>query len=151
MAIERTMLWQGTLPSCSLSERIAVAAAAGYPVTSVSPTDFQEIVAQGLDPARIVAEGLEQGVKVGALDSVTEWYPHDQPKRPFASAAFTADDVLLMCEILGVESVSALAPFPADLPIEGFAEHFAQLCDDAADIGCRVRIPSSLPVRPSAM
>jgi sugar phosphate isomerase/epimerase len=138
MPLERTVLWQGTLPPCSLSERISAAAATGYPVTSVSPTDYHEMMAQGVDPARIVAEGRERGVAVGVLDAVIEWYPHEPPRRPFASADFSVDDVLRMCEILGVASLSAVAPFPTDLPIEGLAEQFALLCDKASGIGCRV-------------
>jgi sugar phosphate isomerase/epimerase len=99
----------------------------------------QEIEASGGDPLRIAAQGLERGVAVGVFDSVTEWYPHEPPKRPFPSAAFSVDDVLRMCALLGVTHLSAVAPFPVDLPIEGMAEHFAALCDRAAGIGCRVQ------------
>src|SRR5579863_1670686 len=116
MSNERSVLWQGTLPPCSLSERIAVAEAKGYPVTSVSPTDIRDIETGGDDPARIAGDGLHRGVTVGVLDSVTEWYPHEDPKRPFPSAAFTVDDVLGMCESLGIPLLSAVAPFPTDLP-----------------------------------
>jgi sugar phosphate isomerase/epimerase len=139
MSNDRTVLWQGTLPVCSLSDRIGVADATGYPVVSASPSDVQVIEESGGDPARIVAQGLERGVKVGVFDSVTEWYPHDPPKRPFPSAAFSVEDVLRMCGLLGATHLSAVAPFPADLPIEGMAEHFAALCDKAAGIGCRVQ------------
>jgi sugar phosphate isomerase/epimerase len=139
--MERTVLWSATLGPRPLVERVEAAAASGYPVLSLGSNDEGEAAAStGRNAGELRRWARDLGVELSILDGISEWYPHHPPKRSFGSAAFSADDVLRMGTAFGVDSVGAIAPFPSDASVEELAEHFAVLCDLAADRGIRIQL-----------
>jgi sugar phosphate isomerase/epimerase len=147
MDIRRTVLWSATLGPRPLGERVAAAAASGYPVLSVSPADEAQLAALGSRPGEARRRARDQGVELSILDGITEWYPHPPPKRPFPGAAFSVDDILRIGVAFDVASISALAPFPSDIGVDDLAGHFAALCDRAAEHGIRIHLEFT-PVPP---
>lgn len=137
---QHAILWSATVPNLSLVERVEVAAAAGYGRTSFSPADDERVRASGHTPSSLRSWARDHGVEVDICDSVIEWYPHHPPKRPMGGSTFTVDDVLSIATAYGARSVSALPAYYSDLDIDGFVEHFAALCDRAAEHGLLIHI-----------
>ncbi|MGE0881651.1 MAG: sugar phosphate isomerase/epimerase family protein [Acidimicrobiia bacterium] len=136
----RKILWAATVPGLSLVERVEVAAATGFGQVSFSPADDAPLRASGRTPDEFRAWANDLGVTVEILDAVIEWYPHPPPKRPMGGAAFSVDEVLDIAAAFGGRSVSALPAFPSDLDNDGYVEHFASLCDKAAERGLLIHI-----------
>ena len=134
----REVLWSAGLPPAPLVDRVEAAAANGYRILSLMPADHEQVRAAGRDPADLARQAGDVGVELAILDGLMEWYPHEPPKRPLGGSAVGLDDVLRAAEAFGATSVCALAPYPTGLPLDGMAQHFAALCDRAADVGCRV-------------
>lgn len=133
----RRILWGAGLPPSTLPERVQAAAVNGYTDLALSSADQVWARAEGVSPADLRREAQDLGVALSSVDGLIEWYPHPPPKRPFG-APISVDEVLQAAEAFGASTVNALAPFPADVPLEGLAEHFASLCDRAADHGLRI-------------
>jgi len=136
----RQVLWSAGVAPAPLSERVEAAAVNGYEMVSITPADDEHCRAAGISPADARARAADRGVGLAILDGVIEWHPHDPPKRPLGGTPVDVDEVLRIGEAFGISSVSALAPYPTSLPIEGLAAHFATLCDRAADLGWRVHL-----------
>ena len=139
MDLKRTVLWSGAVGPGPVSERAELAADNGYQVMTVSPAEIRALTDDGVDPAEVrrICNGF--GVDL-LLDAVSEWYPHEAPKRVFSSGSVTSDEFLGMAAALGASTVTALAPFPTPLPIDGVTQHFADLCDRADALGIGVQL-----------
>lgn len=127
----RKILWGAALPAATLPERVAAAVAGGFTDLSVSSADQQWALESGTPPAELRRLAADQGIALSALDGAIEWYPHPPPKRPLGPPVPVAE-VLAAAAEFGARTVNAIAPYPTDLPLEGIAEHFAALCDQAA-------------------
>ena len=131
----RRVLWSAGLAPAPLLDRVDAAAAAGFDVLSLTPADHDECLGAGLAPAEARRRGAGRGVDLAVLDGIMEWYPHDPPKRPLGGSHFGVDDLVRVGEAFGISSLSALAPYPTPIGLEGLAAHFADLCDVAAAHG----------------
>ncbi len=133
------ILWHASLPACTLAERVALAAAAGFGGISVSAQDLSG-TGGGPPPGEVMRMAADSGVGLHCLDSVIEWYPHAPPKRMAEAADQDADALLALCERFAIPSVSALAMFPSECDQDGMTEAFASLCDRAAGHGLVVHL-----------
>jgi len=73
------------------------------------------------------------------MDPVMNWYPDREPS-PSRFAGVGTDDALRMCEALGVASLTVIATATSDVPVPELTEHFARVCDRAADFGAQVHL-----------
>lgn len=128
----RRILWGAGLPASTLPDRIAAAARAGFTDLSVSSADQTWAREAGVSPDEMRRQAADTGLSLGAADGVIDWYPHPPPRRPLGPPV-AVDDVLEAAAGFGATSVNAIAPYPTDVPMEAMAEHFAVLCDRAAE------------------
>lgn len=131
----RRVLWSAGVAPAPLLERVEAAAGAGFDVLSVTPADHDECLAAGVAPAEARRRSAAAGVDLAVLDGIMEWYPHDPPKRALGGSHFGVDDMVRVGEAFGISSISALAPYPTPIGLEGLAAHFGDLCDRAAAHG----------------
>jgi len=73
-------------------------------------------------------------VALALIDAVTHWYPLD-PTRTYRMQPVDAAEGFAAAEAFGCSHVSVVPAFPADFGLDGFVEHFAALCDQAAERG----------------
>jgi sugar phosphate isomerase/epimerase len=136
-ALDHPMLWSATLMGVGFDERLAAAAAAGYASMSVSMGDLPE-PGGATTPADLVARATDAGIALTVLDGLVEWYPHEVPKHALGGSSISIGAVLEAAQAFGVETVNAIGPFKTHLDTQGLAEHFAVLCDQAAEAGVQV-------------
>jgi sugar phosphate isomerase/epimerase len=130
MNVARGVFWAAPFGRLGFRDRVALAAANGYRSVSASLSD----------PLDGLAVAQDAGIELAVLDGVSEWYAHEPPKRPLGMENYSVDAVLGRAEQLGVDAISAIAPFPTDLPTDGMVGGFAALCDRAAEHGMRVQL-----------
>jgi sugar phosphate isomerase/epimerase len=128
--VARGVFWAAPFGRLDFRERVALAAANGYRSVSASLNDPAD--------GRAIAD--DAGIELAVLDGVSEWYAHEAPKRPLGMENYSVDDVLRGAEQLGVDAISAIAPFPTDVTTEAMVGGFAALCDRAAEHGLRVQL-----------
>jgi sugar phosphate isomerase/epimerase len=134
----RRVLWSAGIGPAPLEDRVDAAAANGYDVVSISTLDHQRAVEAGVDPGEITRRARDRGIDTAIIDGMIEWHPHDPPKVPLGGSNLTVDQVFAMAADFDVKLVNAIAPFRTQLSTEGLAEHFAALCDRAAEFGMQV-------------
>ena len=133
------VLWAGTVGFDSpLHERFAAAAQLGCRQVTLSPPEVLRAAQAGTPARTIGAQAREFGLEL-VVDPVMNWYPDSSPS-PSRFAGVTAEQALRVCEELGAVSCSAIATATSDVPIHALAEHFASLCDRAADAGVAVHL-----------
>ena len=121
-----------------LTERIEAAVVNGFGALSLSMHDYSRARSEQTGPGEIRRRARDRGLELSVLDGAIEWYPHEPPRRSLGGSDYTVDDILRAGEAFEVSTLNALAPFQTHLSTEGIAEHFANLCDRAAEFGIRV-------------
>ncbi len=135
------ILWHASPPpATTFAERLAAAAGAGFRGISVSPTDARSDDDDTLPPEQMAEQAEAAGVRLHTLDSIIEWYPHVPSTRLLVPDDHDVAGLLALCGRFGVTSVSALAPFPATVDLDGLTACFAAVCDAAAEYGLRVHL-----------
>jgi len=138
--MKRTLLWLANMPfGCPVAERIQIAAAFGYSELSLAPADFDAVGSDKRAAGDLRRAAEEAGVRLSVMDAVTDWYPYDR-SREYRAQPRGAREVFAAAEAFGCDHVCAIPVFPSDLDIAGFAEAFAQLCDQAAEHGMVVQL-----------
>ncbi len=135
------VLWHASLPGLPLSERLDLAARAGFRGVSITAADLGAVSSdarRSIGDLSAVAGASE--VALTCLDSVIEWYPHETPRRMADAAVQDVDRLLDDCARLGVPSVSALAMFPSLCSFTDLVGHFAALCERAGERGLSVHL-----------
>jgi sugar phosphate isomerase/epimerase len=131
------ILWSGTVGlDVPLDQRIDAAVAAGAGHLSLTPHDLapSDAARSRRDVARRAAD---RGVALSVFDAITRWLPRDSS----APAPIPMlDDVLAMAGDVGLRSVNVIHLRPTALDVDDMAEHFAAVCDRAADHGVRVHV-----------
>lgn len=133
----RRILWGAGLPPSTLPERIAAAAGADFTDLSVSSADLRWAGEEHVSPDELRRQATDAGVTLGSVDGIIEWYRHPPPKRALG-VAVPVEEVLAAASAFGADTVNTIAPYPTDVPLEGLAEDFAVLCDQAAAHDLRV-------------
>jgi sugar phosphate isomerase/epimerase len=135
--ITQWTLWAGTVRFATpILERVAAASAAGFDAASVSLFEAVEAQEQGLSGGDLRARGRDEGVELSILDGLTGWLP-SRPGRP--PHRIDVDEAMRLVDTWQAESVTALVR-ATDLPTEALVEHFARLCDRAAEHGARIHL-----------
>jgi sugar phosphate isomerase/epimerase len=129
------MLWTAGYSDFPLPERIAAAAAAAYPMFSVSSVEAVDLGAVGL--RELAARCRDHGVQPAALDPVVTWLPAD-PAWRYARASL--DDVDQIADALDVPALCAIAGRDHGLAPGELADRFGALCDRAARSGRHVAL-----------
>ncbi|OHV29072.1 MULTISPECIES: sugar phosphate isomerase/epimerase family protein [Pseudofrankia] len=133
------VLWSGTLGLNSpLERRIDAAVAGGFHRLSISPLDVALAEEAGTKPEDLGLRLRDAGLGI-VLDGFMNWY-EGEPIPAARSVAFTADEVLRMCEALPAESLTVFSRPACELPPAQVAASFGRLCDRAADVGTRVQL-----------
>ncbi|ONH25081.1 sugar phosphate isomerase/epimerase family protein [Pseudofrankia asymbiotica] len=133
------VLWSGTLGlSSPLEHRIDAAVAGGFHRMSISPLDVALAEEAGTKPQDLGGRLRDAGLGV-VLDGFMNWH-EGEPIPAARSVAFTADEVLRMCEALPAEALTVFSRPTCDLPLAEVAASFGRLCDRAADLGTRVQL-----------
>jgi sugar phosphate isomerase/epimerase len=136
------LLWQGTIRQLSLADQLRVARETGFGKISVTPFHLRKWMAEGLQPATMLAMARDAGVRLSHLDPLTRWAPKWFPTNvpaDFVPFLGTEEDYFYrMAEEFEVESMSAICTFPAGtVNAPQLTEAFAVACDKAAAIGIR--------------
>ncbi|HEY3005095.1 MAG TPA: sugar phosphate isomerase/epimerase [Kribbellaceae bacterium] len=130
------ILWAGTVGlEGPLAARFAAAAAAGYQRVSLSPP---EVLRAGRPAAEIASRARDLGLGL-VVDPVMNWYPDSSPPTS-RFAGVSTDDALRLGADLDATALTVLATPHSDIPLPALAEHFARVCDRAADFGAQVQL-----------
>jgi sugar phosphate isomerase/epimerase len=131
------VLWSGTVGlEVPLPERIDAASAAGATHVSWTPHDLPADL-----PAHsrrdIAQRAADKGVALSVVDPIMRWLPDDASG---AALVPMLDDVLAVADEVGLRSINVIHLRPTELGVDDMAEHFAAVCDRAADHGVRVHV-----------
>jgi sugar phosphate isomerase/epimerase len=133
-----------------LLDRLAPAAAAGFSLISVQPTDIWTLEEQGMAAAEIASRIADAGLGIGEVDCTACWMDRqarqgDGDDLALLLRSLTAERVVQTAARIGAPSVVAIDLSPDPPPLAEAAEAFARLCDLAADNGLKAHI-EFLPV-----
>jgi sugar phosphate isomerase/epimerase len=129
-------MWSGTIGRARTPfEVVDGTVAAGYARVALTAEALARCDSQDL--FRVREHCRERDVSVAVIDGVFDWLPID-PRR-FRERPCDLDHVLQHVEVLGAESISAIA-VADDMSIDAIAERFAPLCARLAGAGCAVMI-----------
>lgn len=133
------VLWAGTVGfDGPLPERFAAAADAGCDRVTLSPPDVERASAAGLSAGEIGRRARDLGLSI-TVDPVMNWYPDSAPATS-RFAGVQVDAALRICAAVGADSLSAIATQSSDVPVQQLPDHFARLCDAAAEFGAEVHL-----------
>lgn len=143
---EGWVLWAGTTGfEGPLDERLDAAASVGYRRVSLSPVDVDRAESSGLTLETLRRAARRHGIR-WVLDPVVSWLrPGEETDEMLARrsrhwARFDVAETLRMAEGIDAVSASAVAMTLAPHPLDAMVDGFAQLCDDAAQIGVDVHL-----------
>jgi hypothetical protein len=114
-------MWNGTVRRLPLKEQLRAASIANCQALSVTPSDYNRWLGQGIASRDILAMALDVGVRITHLDPfvrwVDDWMP-SIPGFPTDSIAYDYDDFFRMAAALKAESTTLKVPRhdPADEP-----------------------------------
>lgn len=132
------VLWAGTVGFDSdLDDRMEAAASNGYSMVSLGPHDVDTATRHGVTARELRHRAEDRGL-TWVMDPIMNWHPVHKPSR-LIHAMFSVEAVLGMCNELGAPSVSPIAASHTAEP-DQLVEHFARLCDMAADVGVRCHL-----------
>jgi sugar phosphate isomerase/epimerase len=119
-------------PGTPLTERIDVAAAAGFAGLGLRPRDRQEALAAGETDATLRARLAERGVEVVEIEVLRDWGVGEERAREFEESLYELVDALGGTYLIAVGEIDGDAAT--------VARRFAAVCDRAAEHGLRVAI-----------
>jgi sugar phosphate isomerase/epimerase len=138
-------LWGPSVLPFTLEQRLEASLAGGFAATSVIPWELRKAQAAGVSMDSVRAMFEDAGVSICLVDPLASWLPGFDPPAGIAEddpvvGAFGADEVFAMCEAVGADLVTALALFVPLVGADHGAEHFAEVCDRAAEHGVRIQL-----------
>lgn len=139
------VLWAANVRTKSLDERLIAAQAGEFSAMTLFPIDVANFLHQGMTLSEIKQQCEDAGAPVVVLDPLTKWLPNWNPpdfmsEEDVAFTNFDEDTFFTMAEGLGVPSINLIETFGNDTPIEMATEHFARICDVAAERGLQVQL-----------
>jgi sugar phosphate isomerase/epimerase len=138
-------LWGPSVLPLSFSERIVAAHAGGFSSTSLIPFELRRAETSGQGLREIRAEFEDAGIAIRVVDPLATWLPNFSPPPELREddpvlGGYQPDEVFALCHALGADLVTTLALFVPLLEVDAGAEHFAAVCDDAAEHGLRLQV-----------
>jgi sugar phosphate isomerase/epimerase len=123
-----------------LEDQVIAAAAGGFDVLTIPYRQYRASLDAGMSAQEMkrIAEG--RGVVLDFLDGVMSWAPvrwgADVGEFVKEAFAFSVDDALEMCAVLGLTTVVAASAFEAGaVPLPDLVEAFGEFCDRAREAG----------------
>jgi sugar phosphate isomerase/epimerase len=139
------VLCAGTVPRASFREKLAAAAGAGFAGVSLFLADYEVARAAGHSDAELRRMLSDHGLAVADLDPLLAWIPGTGPgpgvtEEGRAFFRHGPDDFFRVADALGARSLNVALAVDPGLPRAALAEHFADLCDRAAEHGLLVHL-----------
>lgn len=139
------VMWLANIRSVAYRERIEATARAGYGCISTSPRDYEATRASGLSDADIRAIAADNGVKLSYLDPFATWVPDaispDEEPGIVPYLDTSPDDMFRIAEALQVDRLHFVGAYKAGrYSTAELTEHFARMCDRAAQSGLKCLI-----------
>lgn len=145
LSADALVLCAGTLPQASLTEKISVAAAAGFSAISLFHSDYSAARAEGHSDVDLRQMLADHGLEIAELDPLLNWVPgaelgggaNDQ------GAAFyqtTEAEFHSLAAALGGRSINLALATDKELSRDEIAAAFAGVCDRAAERGLQVHL-----------
>jgi sugar phosphate isomerase/epimerase len=143
MSVELT-LWAASVMPFNFDERIRVARAGGFTVTSLCPFEVRRAEQDGITTTDIRDRFERAGVRIAVIEPLARWLPTwRRPQLPLGDPAlgdFEPEELFAMSEALGAGLLSVLALFDPRVEPEAGAVAFAALCDHAAERDLRLQL-----------
>jgi sugar phosphate isomerase/epimerase len=139
------VLCAGTVPRASFREKVEAAAGAGFAGVSLFVADYEAARAGGSTDAELRRVLADRGVAVADLDPLLAWIPGAGPGAGLTAEGMAffrhgPDDFFRVADALGARSLNVALASDPGLPRAALAEHFADLCDRAAEHGLLVHL-----------
>jgi sugar phosphate isomerase/epimerase len=138
-----TVLWTATVLNAPLPDKLDAAAAAGFDAVSLRFDDIARARADGWSDAAIRGAVAARGLRVFAAESLIGWLPGSRGRTAaLASTPMHLDTAaaLATAASFGATSLSALDLVAGVIEVERAAAAFAEICDQAADLGLDVNL-----------
>ena len=137
------VLWEGSVHSLSLEERLVVAQSGGFSSLSISPLTLTRWRDEGASDAGIRGALAAAGVHVSVIDPLTKWLPSWDPPATMtaedrAFGDFEIDEVLGMARSFGANLITAVEYTGSSPELDTAITSFASLCERALSDGIRV-------------
>jgi sugar phosphate isomerase/epimerase len=133
------ILWSGSVGlEKPVDDRVQAALAADFTRISVSPLDLQIVEAEGRSPKELGRSIRDQGLEI-VMDPVMTWHPFSGTTGS-RFGSFSVEQCMRWIDALGAVSLTAVSMAESDVPVEGMTEPFADLCDQAAQVGALVHL-----------
>ena len=135
---EDLVLCAGTLAQASFDDRVQAALAGGYRGLSFFPSDIRRAHTEGLDDATLRGRLADAGLAVAEIDPLMTWLPGvESVPGPFET---TEAECYEIAERVGGRGINCVTFTREPLPHDVIVEHFAALCDRAAERGLLVHL-----------
>lgn len=137
------VLWEGSVHSLSLQERLVVAESGGFSSLSLSPLTLTRWREAGATDAAIRGALAAAGVHVSVIDPLTKWLPSWDPPPTMtaddrAFGDYETDEVLEMARSFGAHLITVVEYTGVSPDLDAAITSFAALCERALPDGVRV-------------
>jgi sugar phosphate isomerase/epimerase len=145
------VLCAGSALQTPFTERLALAAAAGFAGLSMWESDYLGARAEGYSDADLRGALADHGIEIAELDALTRWLPgEDGAVQSDWTTSFEEKDFYAVADAIGSRSINVVdLGARRSISVDAAAEAFAGVCDRAAEHGLLVHIEflpwSSIP------
>ena len=140
------VLAAGTMQAFGLQERLDAARAAGFAGISLFAADLEKWAAEGLDAEAVGARIADAGLWISEVEIIGNWLPGASGKQDMPQwlveflQRMTPDHVLDLAQRVGARGVSIADLLGAENPSSLISQHFADICEMAAEAGLYVAL-----------
>jgi sugar phosphate isomerase/epimerase len=145
------VLCAGSALQTPFTERLALAASAGFSGLSMWESDYLGARAEGHSDADLRGALADHGIEIAELDALTRWLPgEDGAVQSDWTTSFEETDFYAVADAIGARSVNVVdLGARRTISVDDAAEAFAGVCDRAREHGLLVHIEflpwSSIP------
>ena len=139
---EDLVLCAGSALQTPFTERLRLAAAAGFAGLSMWESDYLGARAEGYSDADLRGALADHGIEIAELDALTRWLPgDDEAVRSDWATGFEEKDFYAVADAIGARSINVVdLGALRTISVEAAAEAFAGVCDRASEHGLLVHL-----------
>ena len=139
---EDLVLCAGSALQTPFTERLRLAAAAGFAGLSMWESDYLGARAEGYSDADLRGALADHGIEIAELDALTRWLPgDDEAVRSDWATGFEEKDFYAVADAIGARSINVVdLGALRTISVEAAAEAFAGVCDRAREHGLLVHL-----------
>jgi sugar phosphate isomerase/epimerase len=139
---EDLVLCAGSALQTPFTERLRLAAAAGFAGLSMWESDYLGARAEGYSDADLRGALADHGIEIAELDALTRWLPgDDEAVRSDWATGFEEKDFYEVADAIGARSINVVdLGALRTISVEAAAEAFAGVCDRAREHGLLVHL-----------